>query len=193
MKTSKTRIRNLFLSAGLAIATLPAFAFMGDCGPGGPGGPGMMAGMGGMGGMDGPRSDMRERMQERMSAHRQKVHDALKLTPDQETAWKKCSESMQPPAASERPNPEAWAKLSTPERAEKMLELSKKNQERMSAHVAALKTFYATLTPEQQKIFEEQHAMGNKLRRPQGGPGQGPTGGPGGPGAPGAPGAAGGK
>ncbi|MEY2633748.1 MAG: hypothetical protein RIR00_2402 [Pseudomonadota bacterium] len=182
MKTAKTLLSTLFLSAGLA-AALPALAFQGDCGPGGPGagGPGMM-------GMEGRGGDMRERMQERMTAHRQKVHDALKLTPDQETAWKKYSETMQPPAASERPSPEAWAKLSTPERAEKMLELSKKNQERMTAHVAALKTFYATLTPEQQKTFEEQHAMGNKPRRPQGGPGQGPNGAPGNPGGPGAPG-----
>ena len=39
-----------------------------------------------------------------------------------------------------------------------MLDYSRKHQERMAQHVTALKTFYATLTPEQQKVFDEQQA-----------------------------------
>lgn len=39
-----------------------------------------------------------------------------------------------------------------------MLEFAKARQEQMSEHVAALKAFYATLTPEQQQIFEDHHA-----------------------------------
>jgi len=88
----------------------------------------------------------------------QQLHDALKLSAEQEPGWKKFAESEQlkPPPGIDQP--EDWSKLSTPERAEKILELSKMHQAHMAEHVAALKAFYATLTPEQKKTFEEFHA-----------------------------------
>jgi len=89
----------------------------------------------------------------------QQLHDALKLSAEQEPGWKKFAESEQlkPPPGIDQP--EDWSKLSTPERAEKILELSKMHQAHMAEHVAALKAFYATLTPEQKKTFEEFHAI----------------------------------
>ena len=88
----------------------------------------------------------------------QQLHDALKLSAEQEPGWKKFAESEQlkPPPGIDQP--EDWSKLSTPERAEKILELSKMHQAHMAEHVAALKAFYATLTPEQKKTFEDFHA-----------------------------------
>jgi Spy/CpxP family protein refolding chaperone len=41
---------------------------------------------------------------------------------------------------------------------EKMIALSKERTARMEQHLQALNTFYATLTPEQKKVFD-QHAM----------------------------------
>ena len=54
--------------------------------------------------------------------------------------------------------PEEWAKLTTPERADKMVERMREQQSRMFEHVAALKEFYAVLTPEQKKTFDDFHS-----------------------------------
>jgi Spy/CpxP family protein refolding chaperone len=90
-----------------------------------------------------------------MEAHHKMLHDALKLTAEQEPGWKKLIDSEQPkPSAAQ---PVDWSKLTAPQRAEKMLELSKVRQEQMGEHVVALKAFYATLTPVQQKTFEDFH------------------------------------
>lgn len=103
----------------------------------------------------GGHTERHARMQEQ---HHQQLHDALKLTAEQEPAWKKLMDAEKPRAAAQGGKPEDWAKLKAPERAEKMLELSKARQEQMTEHVVALKAFYAVLTPEQQKAFEDFHA-----------------------------------
>lgn len=89
--------------------------------------------------------------------HHKRLHDALKLTAEQEPAWQKLLESEQPGAGHERREQEDWNKLSAPERAEKRLELSKARQARATEHLAVLKSFYATLTPQQQTIFDDFH------------------------------------
>lgn len=98
-----------------------------------------------------------ERHVRMMEQHHALLHDAMKLSAEQEPAWKKLMDSEQPRMALSGGQPEDWAKLNAPERAEKMLELSKARQAQMAEHVAALKEFYALLTPEQQKTFEEFH------------------------------------
>jgi len=103
----------------------------------------------------GDRQGHYAKMQER---HHQQLHAALKLSPEQEAGWTKLMESEQArPAFSEEQHAE-WAKLKAPERAEKMLEMSKTRQAQMGEHVAVLKSFYASLTPEQQNTFEDFHA-----------------------------------
>ena len=99
-----------------------------------------------------------EHQGERMERHHKKLLEALKLSPDQEVAWKKFVAS-EGSMAIDRPTPksEDWAKLSSPERADKMLELMKEHQARMGEHVAALKEFYAVLTPEQKEVFDDFH------------------------------------
>jgi Spy/CpxP family protein refolding chaperone len=99
-------------------------------------------------------ADHHEKM---MEQHHNHLHDALKLSAEQEPGWKKLMESESPGAAISGGQREDWAKLNAPERAERMLELAKVRQARMADHVAALKAFYATLTPEQQKTFEAFH------------------------------------
>jgi len=154
MKNRRNLIASLLLAGGMAAIAAPAMAERGDCGP-----------MEGWEQFHGQRG-------ERMQQHQQKLHDTLKLTPDQEGAWKKFTESMQPTARPERGEPGEWTKLTAPERADKMLEFSKKRQDRMLEHVAALKSFYAVLTPEQKKTFDEFHAgpRGGRRGPPQPGP-----------------------
>jgi periplasmic protein CpxP/Spy len=130
-------IKSILIAAGIgAFAASPAMADHG-CGP-----------MGGHGAQH-------VRM---MEQHHAQLHDALKLTAEQEPAWKKLMDSEQPRPALSGGQPEDWAKLNAPERAEKMLELSKARQVQMAEHVTALKALYAVLTPEQQKTFEDFHA-----------------------------------
>ena len=85
----------------------------------------------------------------------QLLHAALKLTIEQEPCWEKLVASEQPKSSAGIDQQEDWSALSTPQRAEKFLELSKVHQAHIAAHVAALKTFYATLNPAQKKTFDE--------------------------------------
>lgn len=141
MNHYRTLARTLLLATGLgAFAAAPAFADTG-C-------PAMMEG-----------HEMHyERHAKRMEEHHKQLHDALKLTAEQEPGWKKLMESEKAKPAPGSSKSEDWSKLSAPERAEKMLEFSKLRQERMSEHVAALKAFYATLSTEQKKTFEDFHS-----------------------------------
>lgn len=107
---------------------------------------------------------------ERMEQRHQQLHGALKLTPEQEGAWKKLMESERPMARGDASRREDWAKLSTPERAEKMLERMREHQALMTEHVAALKEFYGQLTPEQRKTFDDFHANPRGGMRGKSGP-----------------------
>lgn len=141
MKTSKKLFATLSLAVAAAFAA-PAFAYSPDC-----------MGGGGMGMRGGPGH---ERMAERMKLNQQRLHDALKLSPEQEKAWAKFQESRPMGKMENRPSMAEMEKLSAPERADKMLEMQRQHQEAMTKHVAALKEFYGQLTPEQKKTFDEQ-------------------------------------
>ena len=91
-----------------------------------------------------------EFMAKRMAA----LKDKLKLTPAQEPAWTSFAASMQPPAPHGRVEPGDMAKLTTPERIDKMRAMRAQRQAEMDKRGDAAKTFYATLTPEQQKVFD---------------------------------------
>lgn len=95
-----------------------------------------------------------ERMQEYRAKHQAELHAKLKLSAAQEPAWKTFADSMTPPDRSQRPDRNAMQNMPAPQRMEAMLERMKQGQTRMESHLAALKTFYAVLTPEQKKIFD---------------------------------------
>jgi Spy/CpxP family protein refolding chaperone len=88
-----------------------------------------------------------------------RLHDALKITPAQEKAWNAFVASMQPPARGEhgaRPDRAAWARLSAPERMAKLIAMQKRRTAAMEQRLGALNSFYAALTPEQKKTFDDQ-------------------------------------
>jgi Spy/CpxP family protein refolding chaperone len=70
----------------------------------------------------------------------------------------KLMDSEQPMTKAESMKSKDMAKLTTPERAEKMLESMKERQAQQVEHVAALKDFYAVLTSEQKKVFDDFHS-----------------------------------
>jgi hypothetical protein len=123
--------------------------------------------------------DMREGMQghgmgqaapAKMQAMMDKRHAALKaqlkLTPAQEPAWAAFMEAHKLPAGKMgRPDMPDMSKLTTPERIDKMKEMRAQRMSEMAAAMdqrgAAAKTFYAALTPEQQKLFDAHEMRGH--------------------------------
>lgn len=95
-----------------------------------------------------------EWMKARMDRHHAVLHDKLKLNAEQEVAWKAFIAGAQPPMTGMLPQRAEMAKLSAPDRAEKMLEFMQSRQAFMAARLVELKKFYALLTPEQQKVFD---------------------------------------
>jgi protein CpxP len=104
------------------------------------------------------------------------LKEKLKLTPAQEPAWTSFAGSMQPPApgtAHGRIERGEMAKLTTPERIDKMRAMRAQRAAEMDKRGDAAKTFYAALTPEQQKVFDAnamQHRPGGRGEHRRGGP-----------------------
>lgn len=97
------------------------------------------------------------RYAERMERYRAELHDKLKLTPQQENAWRTFTERTKAAAAPwPRDERAELASLTAPERMERMLARMKEFEGRMAERLAAVKEFYAVLTPEQRKVFDEQ-------------------------------------
>ncbi len=82
------------------------------------------------------------------------LYAKLKLSSNQESAWKAYTESTLKNVPPSKPAKEDMEKLTAPERMQKALDMTKEKQARMEEHLKAVKTFYATLTAEQQKIFD---------------------------------------
>lgn len=96
-----------------------------------------------------------EQMKEKIAKRQAELHDKLNLSASQESAWNLFTSAMTPSGMRQHPDRAAWEKLSAPERMEKQLAMIKEKEARMTNRLAATKTFYAVLTPEQQKIFDE--------------------------------------
>jgi Spy/CpxP family protein refolding chaperone len=86
-----------------------------------------------------------------------KLHDALKITPAQESAFNSFVTSMQPPAHAKQDRA-AWASLTAPQRMAKAIDMQKQRTAAMQQRLTALDTFYAVLTPDQKKTFDERSA-----------------------------------
>jgi Spy/CpxP family protein refolding chaperone len=110
-----------------------------------------------------------EEIQDFRAARLERLKKNLALAPSQDAAWQAFRDAALASIDKwERPNPDDFAKLTTPERLEKRQEFARKMQERMAEHLAVVKTFYATLTPEQKQAFDAFHAP-NRSKRKNGG------------------------
>jgi protein CpxP len=102
------------------------------------------------------------KFKEHMAKRQKELHDKLKLTAAQEPAWATFTAAVAPPAdMGKRPDRAEWDKLSAPERMEKRLGMMKEHEARMASRLQATKTFYAQLTPEQQKVFNDNVGKGH--------------------------------
>ena len=98
-----------------------------------------------------------ERMQKYHAERQAKLKAELKLTPAQEPAWNAfVARTAHEPRAMQSGAREDWSKLTTPERLDKMQALKTERDAQMAKRIDATKSFYAALTPEQQKVFDTQ-------------------------------------
>jgi len=138
-----TFVTSVLLVSSLGFVAAPALAAPQDCGA------------------RGPHGESFGHHARHMKQHHKKLHSLLKLTPEQEVAWKKMVDIEQPMMDKADPmKSDDWAKLTTPERADRMVERMKAHHARQVEQVAAMKEFYAVLSPEQKKIFDDFHATG---------------------------------
>jgi protein CpxP len=109
----------------------------------------------------GERGDRLERMQARRAAHQERLKTRLQLTPQQEPAWLAFVARMQPEkgARAQRENTK-WSELTTPQRLDLMQARMAEREAAMGQRFEAIKSFYATLNPSQQKVFDGERIMG---------------------------------
>jgi protein CpxP len=113
---------------------------------------------------------MRDKMRERIHARSQAVHDALNLRPDQEGAWQALVQGMRPQPGAHglggHGDHQAMAELTTPQRLDMMAERLAKHQAMFQRRAEAIKHFYASLDPAQQRTFDAvsrlEHGMGGR-------------------------------
>ncbi len=130
----------------------------------------------GAGPMDPARmAERQKQMAERHTQRMEQLKTLLQITPAQEAAFKAFAARTEPtppkaPAASED-----WSKLTTPQRLDKMQALHDARQAEMAKRIDATKSFYAQLTPAQQKSFDTldrgMHRAGMKGEHRMGGKG----------------------
>ncbi|CAN5377531.1 hypothetical protein BH10PSE5_BH10PSE5_07790 [soil metagenome] len=153
-------------------AALAAIALFALAGPAAAQPPGPPPGMGAMHGMPGmPDHDqMQAKMAEHMAQMDKDMHTILRLRPDQEVAWRALRDAMHPPGG---PDKMMMDQPSTPQTTLQHLDaMDRMGAEHQAQHAkmaAALRAFYAALSPEQQAAFDALHRMGG-----MGGPGGGP-------------------
>jgi hypothetical protein len=89
----------------------------------------------------------------------------LKLTASQEAAWTEFAGKIKGDRKGweeKRKDLESLEGLPAPDRMEKMLAFSKGHVAKQEAVLAATKTFYATLSPEQRQIFDKGFSFGHR-------------------------------
>lgn len=96
------------------------------------------------------RAHMQERRAKRLGALKQK----LQITPAQEGAWNAWTAALQP-ASFQRPDRAEFARLTTPERIDRMRALRAQHEAEQDKRADATKALYAALNPEQKQTFDK--------------------------------------
>lgn len=107
-------------------------------------------------GARGPGHHPRDRAahEKRMAEKAQKFQAALQLTDAQQAGWNTYREAVKPAPRGKRMDRESFAKLTTPQRIDHMQQQRAERNANADRRAQATKTFYATLTPAQQKTFD---------------------------------------
>ncbi len=185
MKRTHKIIAGLILAAGIGSVTLVQARGPGGwgCDGMGPTGAGPMSGQGMQGGQAGPRgmrAGMRFDPAQRAERHLNYLKSELKLTAEQEPLWQAFAEKAQAEAGQGFQAMRSQAtdvNLTAPERMAKMQKLMQERVDAMAGVHERFNRLYAALTPEQQKVADQQAAMmgrGGMGGKAGGRPGPGP-------------------
>jgi protein CpxP len=110
---------------------------------------------------DQKRAERQAHMQKKMAERQAAFKAELKLTPEQEPAWNAFIARTQPQTGPARSGSrEDWSKLTTPQRLDKMQALKAERDADLAKRVDAIKSFYATLNADQQKVFDSKPLSG---------------------------------
>jgi protein CpxP len=115
----------------------------------------------GRGGMTAGQADpalMQQHMaqrQERMAKRQAEFKQKLQLSPGQEAAWDSYVAALKPSGSFKRHDRAEFVRLSTPERIDRMRAHRAERMAAMDRRDEATKTFYAVLTPQQKKAFDD--------------------------------------
>jgi len=106
-----------------------------------------------------PLQKMHDMMMKRHAWHLETLKTNLKLLPEQESQWATFTASMKPQHREALHKTMAdMERLTTPERIDKMNVLKAQRDAEMQKRNEATRIFYATLSDEQKKIFDQQTA-----------------------------------
>lgn len=144
----KTSVKPLLLAGLLAACTLAAQAH-----PGSAAAPGVESAP-----SAGQHAERHTRMQEHMARRAAELKARLQLSPEQESSWSTYLAALQPANPGARPERGEISRLSTPERLDKMRELRRQHEAEFDRRDAATRSFYASLSAPQQKVFDENTA-----------------------------------
>lgn len=98
---------------------------------------------------------MRARMEERMAKRLGDLKQKLQIARGQESAWDSWTAAIKP-THFQRPDRAAFERMTTPERIDRIKAQRAQRSAEMDKRLDATKTFYAQLTPEQQKVFDQE-------------------------------------
>lgn len=110
-----------------------------------------------------PSPEMEKQMAEHRAQEARDMRLVLRLRTDQEAAWQAFQTALAPPPMSGPPAPPPPA-ATTPERLDAMGRRRTEMDARRAKADAAIRTFYAALSPEQQQVFDALE----RLRGPRG-------------------------
>jgi protein CpxP len=100
-------------------------------------------------------AEQQAKHQQRHTERQAALKATLGITAKQEPAWNAFVARTVPQAQRKRrANREGWAKLTTPERLDKMQTRQNERAASMIRRIDATRSFYSTLTPEQQQQFD---------------------------------------
>jgi hypothetical protein len=88
-----------------------------------------------------------------------RLHGALRLRPDQEQAWQTFQQANGPGAQEDARRQDAFermGRLRAPQRMDLSIQMMRSDLQDMERRGDALKAFYATLSPDQQAVFDRE-------------------------------------
>lgn len=92
-----------------------------------------------------------------------RLHSALRLRPDQEQAWQIFQQASTPNAQEDARRQQAFenmGRMRSPQRMDLSIQMMRSDLQDMERRGDALKTFYGTLSPDQQAVFDRETMRG---------------------------------